>query len=204
MIKKSPSFRTGNEGLSFVCPKLKALSDVLLKNVDNGGFIMMAESNEGFLPYTQKNAVNVGGAKRTFKLDNGKGHNYCTVDQCFKPGVIAYFKDGTITGDVPEAMLKTLERALAKNALTADHFVPGAGFTFFHSVGDEVVPYCNLESVRNTWGTQTCKYVTYKSNTTLHVSTDASFLASYCGNLVGEILNDKWQPSNETMKGILW
>ena len=69
------------------------------------------------------------------------GYNYCTVDQCLKPEVIAYFRDGTVEGDVPEEKLKALKNALAKNALTADNFTPGNGFTFFHSIGDGVVPY---------------------------------------------------------------
>lgn len=61
-------------------------------------------------------------------------------------------RDGTITGDVPEAKLKALEKSLAKNALTDGNYKPGRGFTFFHSIGDEVVPYCNFESVCNNWG----------------------------------------------------
>ena len=59
------------------------------------------------------------------------GYNYCTVDQCLKPEVIAYFRDGTVEGDVPEEKLKALKNALAKNALPADNFTPGSGFTFY-------------------------------------------------------------------------
>ena len=165
---------------------------------------MICSSNEGFLPYTKSNAKSASGKNRTFYLDNGKGYNYCTVDQCLKPSVIAYFRDGTITGDVPEDLLKGLENALAKNALTADNFMPGRGFTLFHSDGDEVEPYCNFESVRNTWGVQSCEFFTYQSNTTLHVATGASFFTSYCGSMVSEILNDKWQPCEQTIGGTWW
>jgi len=171
---------------------------------DKGGFIMKAQCEDGFLPYTQSNLFDGSGHKRNFELENGKGYNYCTVDQCIKPGVIAYFRDGTILGDVPEEKLKALEKSLAKNQLTADGFMPGTGFTFFHSDGDEIVPYCNFESVRNTWGVDKIAALTYQSNTTLHVSTGTSFFVKYCGDLVDEILKDKWTPREETVGGGLW
>ena len=180
------------------------LLDYSLKNGDHGGFVMRVLSNDGFLPYTQSNLVDGDGNKRTFELENGKAYNYCTVDQCLKPGVIAYFRDGTITGDVPENKLKALEHALAKNALTAGNYVPGSGFTFFHSIGDEVVPYCNFESVRNTWGVNNITALSYQSNTTLHVATGTAFYVDYCGSLVDEILDDEWAPREETVGGGLW
>ena len=161
---------------------------------DDGGFTMMALTSNGFQPYTKKNLVDDKGKSRDFELENGKGYNYCTVDQCLKPGVIAYFRDGTITGEVPEAKLKALEKSLSKNALTADGFMPGNGFTFFHSTGDEVVPYCNLESVRNTWGTGGIKTVTLESYVQLHVATGTLFFTLKCGSLVDEILNGSWAP----------
>ena len=171
---------------------------------DKGGFIMRALCEDGFLPYTQSNLIDGSGHKRNFELEDNKGYNYCTVDQCLKPGVIAYFRDGTILGDVPGDKLKALEKALAKNQLTADGFMPGTGFTFFHSDGDEIVPYCNFESVRNTWGVEKIAALTYQSNTTLHVSTGTSFFVKYCGDLVDEILKDKWTPREETVGGGLW
>ena len=177
-----------------------ALLDHSLMFGDDGGFVMKAMTSEGFFPYTQKNLVDsCSGKKRDFKLENGRGFNYCTVDQCLKPGVIAYFRDGTITSEVPEAKLKALENSLAKNALTADHFMPGKGFTFFHSTGDEVVPYCNLESVRNTWGVDDIKLLSFESYFQLHVATGTLFFTWYCGSLVDEILNDKWTPSEQVV-----
>ena len=174
------------------------------RNGDQGGFTMTALSNDGFKPYTRNNEAGNNGKKLSFNLGNGKGNTYCTVDQCFKQGVIEYFRDGKVNGEVPEAKLKALEKALADNALTAGDFRPGNGFTFFHSTGDEIVPYCNYESVRNSWGTSTIKGVSYSSNTTLHVGTGSSFYLKYCGSLVGELLNNKWVP-NETKTGsILW
>ena len=181
-----------------------ALLDYSYNHGDDGGFVMKVQCKEGFLPYTKSNSVDGSGKKRSFELENGKGYNYCTVDQCLKPGVIEYFRSGAILGDVPEEKLKALENALAKNKLTAGSYTPGRGFTFFHSDGDEVVPYCNFESVRNTWGVNTIEALTYQSATTLHVATGTTFFVSYCGKLVDEILNGKWSPREETVGGILW
>ena len=174
-----------------------ALLEHSYNNGDNGGFTMMALTSDGFQRYTKKNAVDGSGKKRNFKLENGKGYNYCTIDQCLKPGVIAYFTDGTILGDVPESKLKALERSLSKNALTADGFTPGSGFTFFHSTGDEVVPFCNLESVRNTWGTGAIKSITFQSYISYHVATGAAFFTLHCGSLVNEILKGTWKPGEQ-------
>ena len=135
---------------------------------------------------------------------NGKGYNYCTVDQCLKPGVIEYFRNGTVTGEVPEAKLKALKNSLAKNALTAGNFNPGQGFTFFHSTRDEVVPFCNLESVRNSWGSSNIKALSYNSGTYLHVGTGTAFFLYYCGDYVNEILKNNWAPCEDTVGGKLW
>ena len=171
---------------------------------DDCGFYMIAQCEDGFIPYTQSNLVDGSGKQRHFDLENGKGYNYCTVDKCLKPGVIEYFRSGAILGDVPEEKLKALEHSLSKNNLTADNFTPGRGFTFFHSDGDEVVPYCNFENVRNTWGVNTIAALTYQSNTTLHVGTGTAFFLSYCGGLVDEILEGKWTPREQTVGGIIW
>ena len=176
-----------------------ALLDHSLNFGDAGGFVMKALTSEGFVPYTQNNLVDESGNKRDFELENGKGYNFCTVDQCLKLGVIAYFTDGTITGDVPESKLKALEKSLSKNALTAENFKPGKGFTFFHSTGDEVVPYCNLESVRNTWGTDLIQTLSFQSYVSLHVGTGTVFFTLYCGDLVDEILKGTWAPRERTV-----
>ena len=90
------------------------------------------------------------------------------------------------------------------NALTAGKYKPGNGFTFFHSIGDEVVPYCNFESVRNTWGVNNIVALSYQSKTTLHVATGTSFFLFYCGDLVDEILKGKWAPREDTVGGEIW
>ena len=174
-----------------------ALLDHSLHFGDDGGFVMMAKCSDGFQPYTENNLVDSDGKKRDFELENGKGYNYCTVDQCLKPGVIAYFRDGTVTGEVPVEKLKALEKSLSKNALTADGFMPSSGFTFFHSTGDEVVPYCNLESVRNTWGAGGISTLSFESYVQLHVATGTVFFTIYCGSLVDDILKGKWAPGEQ-------
>ena len=96
------------------------------------------------------------------------------------------------------------EQFLAKNQLTAGNYTPGKGFTFFHSVGDEIVPFCNFESVRNNWGIGDIVALSYQSNTTLHLATGIAFYLYYCGDLVDEILDDKWAPREETVGHGLW
>ena len=181
-----------------------ALLEYSRDNGDNGGFTMKAKCDEGFLPYTLNNLVDGNGKKRNFELENGKGTNYCTVDQCLKAGVIEYFRNGTITGEVPEAKLKALEKSLAKNALTYGNYKPGRGFTFFHSTRDEVVPFCNLESVRSSWGSSDIKALSYNSGTYLHVGTGTTFFTWYCSDYVDEILNNKWAPCEDEVGGIFW
>ena len=82
--------------------------------------------------------------------------------------------------------------------------MPSKGFTFFHSVGDEVVPYCNFEQVRNTWGVENIVALSYQTATTLHVATGTTFYLLYCGGLVDEILDGKWTPREQTIDGGLW
>ena len=111
-------------------------------------------NNGEFKAYTPEN---IKETPNNWKLRSGQGENYYTVDQCFKPEVIEYFKSGQITGEVSEAKLKALEQALKENSLTYDGWMPSGafphGFYFFHTTHDEVVPFCNYESVKNAWGT---------------------------------------------------
>ena len=102
------------------------------------------------------------------------------------------------------AAIRTSSPILAKNALTAGDYKPGKGYTFFHSIGDEVVPYCNFESVCNAWGVSSIEALTYQSKTTLHVGTGRAFYLRYSGGLVDEILDNKWSPREETIGGGLW
>lgn len=164
-----------------------------------GGFKMYcwSKTDKKFMLYDPENANG-----RDWDLSNGNAMSYCTVDQCFKPGVIAFFKDGSIKGDVPENMLKALEQALKENSLYYGNYVPEPDefsmggterFTLFHSTGDEVVPVSNMESVRNKWGVNNLKAISYEAGTYLHVGTGAAFYVSYVGTLVDQLLSDdRW------------
>ena len=164
-----------------------------------GGFKMYcwSKTDKKFMLYDPENANG-----RDWELSNGNAMSYCTVDQCFKPGVIAFFKDGSIKGDVPENKLKALEQALKENSLYYGNYVPEPDefsmggterFTLFHSTGDEVVPVSNMESVRNKWGVNNLKAISYEAGTYLHVGTGAAFYVSYVGTLVDQLLSDdRW------------
>ena len=164
-----------------------------------GGFKMYcwSKTDKKFMLYDPENANG-----RDWDLSNGNAKSYCTVDQCFKPGVIAFFKDGSIKGDVPENKLKALEQALKENSLYYGNYVPEPDefsmggterFTLFHSTGDEVVPVSNMESVRNKWGVNNLKAISYEAGTYLHVGTGAAFYVSYVGTLVDQLLSDdRW------------
>ena len=176
-----------------------------------GGFTMMcwSKTDKKFMPHDIHNY-----AGRKWDVSNGNGMSYCTVDQCFKPGVIAYFKDGSILGDVDEKKLKALEQALKENSMYDGNYTPHPGasayaasterFTLFHSTGDEVVPVSNMESVRKVWGTDNFHSVSYEAGTYLHVGTGASFYVRYAVPLVNEILYDKWQTGEYRETGILY
>lgn len=164
-----------------------------------GGFKMYcwSKTDKKYMLYDPENANG-----RDWDLSNGNAMSYCTVDQCFKPGVIAFFKDGSIKGDVPENKLKALEQALKENSLYYGNYVPDPDefsmggterFTLFHSTGDEVVPVSNMESVRNKWGVNNLKAISYEAGTYLHVGTGAAFYVSYVGTLVDQLLSDdRW------------
>jgi len=165
-------------------------------NKDGFKMVCWSKTDKQFMLYSPENAKG-----RKWDLSNGNAMSYCTVDQCFKPGVIAYFKDGSIQGDVPEAKLKALEQALKENSLYYGNYVPnlsysnnGRGrFTMFHSTRDEVVPFSNLLSVKDKWGSDVFRCMQYESGTYLHVGTGASYYVEYVGTLFDEFFNDKWK-----------
>ena len=86
------------------------------------------------------------------------------------------------------------------NRLFDGDWRPGdkSGFTFFHSVGDEVVPICNLLSVDAAWYVhdqtneqQPYYYIKNDSKTRLHVATGKSFYVAYVGEMGSAILKGK-------------
>ena len=166
------------------------------KNGGETGFTMMCMHGKEFMPYTPEN-IKEGDNK--WDLTPTRGKNYCTFDQCFRPGVIEYFKSGTVTGDVPEAKLKAMEQALKVNSLTYGGWKPSGDFPhayyFYHSTGDEVVPYCNYERVRDAWGTNLI-YGNIRDSDNLHVPTGALFFMEMATNLP-RVLRQDWAPGEK-------
>lgn len=122
------------------------------------------------------------------------------TDKFFQTGIFDMIRDKQhTTDDIQTALLNHSYKYGDEGG-----FTPYNGFTFFHSIGDEVVPYCNFESVRNTWGVNSITALSYQSSTTLHVATGTAFFLEYCGNLVDEILKGKWAPREETVGGHFW
>ena len=163
------------------------------KNGGETGFTMMCMHGKEFLPYTPEN-IKEGDQK--WELAPTSGKNYCTFDQCFRPGVVEYFKNGTVTGDVPEAKLKAMEQALKENSLTYGGWKPSGAYphayVFYHSTGDEVVPFCNYERVKEAWGTNLI-FGKINDSEYLHVPTGARcLLEAYSYNK--KILEQNWTP----------
>ena len=165
-----------------------------------------SDAKNQYLLYNPQN-IRTLSLNAKWNLSDGNAKSYCTVDQCFKPGVIAYFKDGTIKGDVPEAKLKALEKALKENSLYYGDYKPGKfdWFTFFHSSRDEVVPYCNMQSVKNAWGDNAAKFQSYQSmGTFLHVGTGAAFYVGYANSYLEEMINRSWKSGFGIKGGLIF
>ena len=71
---------------------------------------------------------------------------------------------------------------------------------FFHSTKDEVVPFCNYESVKSTWGIDHIQGHPYVSKTCLHVASAAAFLVTYVNDYVYPLLKG-WVPVGEKEVG---
>ena len=175
-----------------------------------GNFHMNVWSNtkKQFLPYTK----DVDKEANNFDLSTSKAKCYCTVNQCFKQGVIDFFREGKVGGDVPADKLRALEQCLTENQLFY-HWTPNqdSGFTFFHSTKDEVVPICNLNAVDTAWYNRDdtskhpyCGYWYTSDATYLHVDTGTFFYVKYCGGWVNDILDGKWKCGRWTESGTPW
>jgi len=166
------------------------------KNGGGAGFTMMAQYKDEFRPYIPEN---IKKGDDSWELTVSHGYNYCTVDQCLRSGMIEYFKSGTLTGDVAEAKLKALDKALKENALTYGGWKPSGdyphAYCFFHSTADEVVPLCNYVSVRDAWGKNLIQGQLDTAGL-LHVATGASFFIQ-SGSIVKDILGNKWAPGEK-------
>ena len=145
------------KGLVDTHPDLKALgctyADFAAPGIIDTGIFDMLDRKELNTGQIQQHLLDYSRKNDGFTMKTGE-MDYCEADQCFRKSVVAFFRDGTITGDVPEAKLRTMERALKENSLTYGDWLPDAGteFFIFHSTRDEVVPFANYEAVLSAWG----------------------------------------------------
>lgn len=161
-----------------------------------------SESLGEFLPY---NATNAAKASLRLDLSSGNGKNYAPIDMCIKPSLVEYFKSGTVPADVPLDKVLALRQCLEENSLCAGGWLPprSGGITFFHSETDEVVPYCNLETVFEMWDAAGENFATYllseATATSYHNSTGVSFLISRSGTYTDDILSDEWTAEHKIL-----
>ena len=154
------------------------------------------------------------GSFRTGKDDDGSNYFYtCDV---LNQATFDYFRSKGATLPTDQVMaekLKTLAHCLKKNALfykdDKSVWMPptGAKFTFFHSAKDEVVGYCNLQSVIDAWGVtnNSCLYMKYDKKTYKHEATGKAFFAerNYSDTFIDLMLRNKWESGFRTLEGIV-
>lgn len=140
------------------------------------------------------------------KMKNDGDHDYLPTDQAFNAATIAYIKSGILMEGASEQKLKALKHCLEKNQLMYGDFQKpsDAKFTFFHSFYDEVVPYSNLETVIDSWGTNSIRAYKYDAGTKLHSRTGAAFYLNYSDSYVSDIRNGKWKTGLSTVTGKLF
>lgn len=121
------------------------------------------------------------------------GRKVLPTEQAFNQATITYLRTGNLIRHAPEEKLKTLKNCLMKNRLFHNFTLPDdARFTFFHSLGDEVVPYSNLQSVINTWG-NSVKAFKYNTQTKTHVGTGAVFYVGVAKHFINALFAPKWK-----------
>ena len=170
-----------------------------------------SEDDNKFLPFDNEHIRN-GDRLREWNLEYGTASSYCTPEAMFTPEVLEFFKTGQISNMEDPARnalyqkLVALREVLERNSLTYGWSPKaGSGFTFFHSWKDEVVPYVNLQEVDKRWDVTTpmpyYRYSYENENTYLHVATGTAFFVKYCGDLVNEILDGKWEGGRKVQSG---
>ena len=186
---------------------------LLFHSASKGGFLMYcwSEDDNKFLPFDNEHIRN-GDKLREWNLEYGTASSYCTPEAMFTPEVLEFFKTGQISNMEDPARnalyqkLVALREVLERNSLTYGWSPKaGSGFTFFHSWKDEVVPYVNLQEVDKRWDVTTpmpyYRYSYENENTYLHVATGTAFFVKYCGDLVNEILDGKWEGGRKVQPG---
>ncbi len=123
-------------------------------------------------------------------LTNSDG--VCTFEKMVTPGLYKYFTGQSMKRSEAKPYI-ALAKALELNNLTTN-WTPTVPMVCFHSVGDEVVPYCNFESAYSAFGsTGYFRGIRYDAKTYTHVGTGRSFYLLYEGSLVKGLFSGKWK-----------
>ncbi|MCC8176765.1 MAG: lipase family protein [Bacteroidales bacterium] len=123
-------------------------------------------------------------------LTNADG--VCTFEKMVVPGLYKYFTGQSMTRSEAKPYV-ALAKALELNNLTKD-WTPTLPMICFHSVGDEVVPFCNYESAKSAFsGSGYFRGVRYTGMTQSHVGTGTTYYLLYEGGLVNAVLNGSWK-----------
>lgn len=149
------------------------------KSHDNYSMMVFNTQTQSFLPYNAENTTQYPQDSQ-WKLAAGEAMSYCKADQCFNKATIDFFKDGTAPAGIAGDKLRALKSALEKNSLTYGNWKPSQttqpSFLFFHAQHDEVVPFCNYETVKSAWGIDRLKGYTYTAESGTHVNSGIIFV----------------------------
>lgn len=165
---------------------------LLSYSLNHDDFTMMRRLSNGSglsmdLPYKKANDDNyVKGFG--WKWLDGPTDEWCEMDQALNEKCLAFLKDGTITDSKLRRKLRALLKCMRSNRLfhgeDGDWMPPrDAKFTFFHSTTDEVVPYVNMTSVREVWGNQKARYISFEYKPSLIENIVGDFKDRYSGPL---------------------
>lgn len=133
---------------------------------------------------------------KAYSKANGKcltnSDGVCTFEQMVTPGLYKYFTGQSMTRSQAKPFV-ALAKALELNNLTKD-WTPTLPMICFHSVGDEVVPFCNYESAKSAFASSgVFRGIRYTGKTQSHVGTGTTYYLLYEGGLVKAILNGSWK-----------
>ena len=149
----------------------------------------------------------VAGDKMNKQLLSALGldpQGYAPIEMCLKPSLLAYFKDGSVDGDISADKLQALRQCLEENSLSYGGWMPpqASGLTFFHSTTDDVVPPINPYTMEDQWASQSDHYSTYLYTSSAlgsHTTTGNMFFIQFCSGYIDDILNGKWSSQHKRL-----
>ena len=146
--------------------------------------------------------------KTYVEADGKEQHTHMCTNTAANQATIDYFTDGTLPKDKTLAKkLQTLGHCLQKHGLTyggdgKTWYPPSdAKFTLFHAEKDDVVPYENMEVVRDRWGSSNARYISYNTDTWIHSSVGGPFFIIYSFQEALKILEGDWESGGYLIKG---